>query len=130
MPMIPYLAQQYSITGKDDGVVYDDWFVPSYKTLEHMVYHRDEINLALDLSGGEALPGSSYTYTTEPNLGEKAWGSGDGMSTASSNMDGRAEYFYNLLGVQFLHDDPESPQVWVSYMVQDQWWAFRLVREF
>jgi hypothetical protein len=128
--MIPWLAQQYSLQGLD-GEIYDDWYVPEWETVRVLLLNRDKLNRIFDELGGEPLPGSSYVYTTDPCIGQNAFGYGDGMSFGCSNMSTNPAH--DLMGVRFhFMPDPmvsEATQ-WLTYTPNDPWWSFRLVRKF
>ena len=133
---IAYAAMNYSLVGLD-GETYDDWFLPAFQTMRILLYNIEKYNAIFDELGGEPLPGSKWVYKTDPYKGQNCWGYGDGMSTATSNVDNREEYYYNARlvvfrptiaeeeGGEFVEDDHLS-----SYMIQAPDFAFRLVRKF
>jgi hypothetical protein len=99
LPTAAYMCSSISIVGKD-GVIYDDWFLPSIGTIQYVWSNVALLNEAFDREGGESFAGTGYVYQYGSETGGDGYDKNDGGGNYVSANE-RDDYILNCYYLSF-----------------------------
>lgn len=113
---------------KYTGTVYDDWYLPAIKLLNHVYSLRDELNVEFDRHGGESFAGTGYVYQYGPEAGQNGYDSTDGSANYISSNQSNRELDNGLNQARFQSFTPAGHSGWYNKL--DPYYYVRAVRKF